>query len=112
MGNDDDDDDDDDDPVGSTELGSLPIVLRFMRGVFKSKPTKRKYACTWNVQTALSFLEFLERLEDLTLKQLSYKTVLLLALTSAARAHELFSLDLTYSLKKAGSWEFTLPTHT
>ena len=83
-----------------------------MKGVFKSKPPKPKYACTWNVQTALSFLESLKPLEDLTLKQLSYKAVLLLALTSAARAHELSSLDLTYSLKKEGSWEFTLPTHT
>ena len=100
------------DPVGSTELGRLPIVSRFMKGVFKSKPPKPKYAGTWNVQTALSFLESLEPLGDLTLKQLSYKTVLLLALTSAARAHELSSLDLTYSLKKEGSWEFTLPTHT
>lgn len=27
------------DPVGSTELGSLPIVSRFMKGVFQSKPT-------------------------------------------------------------------------
>ena len=83
-----------------------------MKGVLKSKPPKPKYACTWNVQTALSLLESLEPLEDLTLKQLSYKTVLLLALTTAARAHELSSLGATYSLKKEGSWEFTLPTHT
>ena len=47
------------DPVGSTELGSLPVVSRFMKGVFKSKPPKPKYCCTWNVQTALSYLEFL-----------------------------------------------------
>ena len=45
------------------------------------------------------------------MNQLSYKTALLLALTSAARAHELSSLDLSYSLRKEGSWEFTLPTH-
>ena len=30
---------------------------------------------------------------------------------SAARAHEPSLLDLTYSLKKEGSWEFTLSTH-
>jgi len=34
-----------------------------------------------------------------------------LALTSVARAHELSSLDMTYSLKKERSWEFTFPTH-
>ena len=99
------------DPVGSTELGSLPVVSQFMKGVFKSKPPKPKYCCTWNVQTALPYLESLEPLEDLTLKQLFYKTVLLLALTLAARAHELSSLDLTSSLRKEGLWEFSLPTH-
>ena len=99
------------DPVGFTQLGSLPIVARFMKGVFKIKPPKNRYCSTCNVKTALSFLESLEPLEELTLKQLCYKTVLLLALTSAARAHELSALDLTYSLRKEGSWEFSLPTH-
>ena len=28
------------DPVGSTQLGSLPVVARFMKGVFKMKPLK------------------------------------------------------------------------
>ena len=55
------------------------------------------------------YLESLEPLEDLTLKQLSYKTVLLLALTSAARAHGLSSLDLTSSLRKEGSWNLLSP---
>ena len=99
------------DSVGSTQLGSLPVVARFMKGVFKIKPPKPRYCSTWNVKTALSFLESLEPLKELTLKQLFYKTVLLLALTSAARAHELSAFDLTYSLGKEGSWEFSLPTH-
>ena len=99
------------DPIDSSELGSLPIVSRFMQGIFKTKPHKPKYCSTWSVHTALSSLESLEPLEDLTLKQLSYKTAPFLALISAARAHELSSLDLSYSLRKEGSWEFTLPTH-
>ena len=82
-----------------------------MKGVFKIKPLKPRYCCTWNVKTALSFLESLEPLEELTLKQLCYNTVLLLALTSAARARELSALDLTYSLRKEGSWESSLPNH-
>ena len=82
-----------------------------MKGVFKIKSPKPRYCSTWNVKTALSFLESLEPLEELTLKQLRYKTVLLLALTSAARAHELAALDLTYFLGKEGSWEFSLPAH-
>jgi len=63
------------DPVGSTQLGSLPIVAHFMKGMFKIKPPKPRYCSTLNVKTALSSLESLERLEELTLKQLCYKTV-------------------------------------
>ena len=75
------------------------------------RPPQPKYCTTWSVRTALDFVESLEPVEDLTLKQLSYKSVLLLALTSAARAHELAALDLTHTLQKANSWEFTLDTH-
>ena len=42
------------DPVGSTQLESLPIVARFMKGVFKIKPPKPRYCSIWNVKTALS----------------------------------------------------------
>ena len=75
------------------------------------KPPQPKYCTTWSVRTALSYLESLEPFEDLTLKQLSHKTVLLLALTSAARAHELAALDLDCTLRKETSWEFALDTH-
>ena len=37
------------DPVGSTQLGSLPVVARFMKGMFKMKPPKPRYCCTWNI---------------------------------------------------------------
>ena len=70
-----------------------------------------RYCSTWSVRTILSFLESLEPLEEFTLKQICYKTVLLLALTSAARAHELYALNLTYSLRKEASWEFSLLSH-
>ena len=99
------------DPIGSTQLGSLPVVSRFMKNVFKNKPPKPKYCSTWKVGTALSFLGTIEPLQKLTVRQLSYKTILLLALTSAARAHELSALDLACSLKKEGTWEFSPPTH-
>ena len=48
-------------------------MARFMKGVFKIKPPKPRYCSTWNVKTALSFLESLEPLEELTLKQFVIK---------------------------------------
>ena len=49
--------------------------------------------------------------EELSLKELSHKLILLLALTSAARVHELAALDLTYLSEKEQSWEFALDVH-
>lgn len=46
-----------------------------------------------------------------SLRKLSLKLVLLLALTSAARAHELAALDLDHLTEKDDSWKFVLATH-
>ena len=47
----------------------------------------------------------------LSLKDLTLKTTILLALTSSARAHELAALHLDFISKKKHSWEFTIPQH-
>ena len=49
--------------------------------------------------------------KDLGLKDLSLKLVLLLALTSAARAHEIAALDMQFLTEKGDSWEFSLAIH-
>ena len=49
--------------------------------------------------------------EELSLKELSHKLILVLALTSTARAHELAALDLNYLVEKTDSWEFALDIH-
>ena len=99
------------DPVGSVTLGQLPVVSRFMKGVFKAKPPKPKYCCTWSVSHVLNFYRNQGPLEKISLKMLTFKVTILLALASAARAHELAALDLDYSLAKEESWEFTIPEH-
>ena len=96
------------DPVGSVTLGQLPVVSRFMKGVFKAKPPKPKYCCTWSVSHVLNFYRNQGPLEKISLKMLTFKVTILLALASAARAHELAALDLDYSLAKEESWEFTI----
>jgi hypothetical protein len=50
----------------------------------------------------------MEPLEELSLKDLTLKSVCLLALISAARAHELVALDCHYLSKKADSLEFII----
>jgi len=99
-------------PVGQTRLGDLPVVSRFMKGIFRMKPPTPRLSSTWTVRGLLEFLATLDPPSDLTLKMLSLKLAALLALTSSARAHELIKLDLDFALIKSDSWEFTLAEHT
>lgn len=99
-------------PVGQTKLGDLPVVSRFMKGVFRLKPPTPRLSSTWDIKCLLEFLATLDPPSGLTLQRLSLKLAALLALTSSARAHELVKLDLDFVSIKNDSWEFTLAEHT
>ena len=84
------------DPVGQTTLGNLLIVSRFMKGIFRSTTPKPRLCSVWKVADALNWVSTLEPIERLSLREITQKLVLLLALTSAARAHELAKLSLDF----------------
>ena len=86
-------------PAGQTKFGHLPVVSRFMKGIFRMKPPTPRLSSTWDIKRLLEFLATLDPPADLTVKMLSFKLAALLALTSSARAHELIKSD---------SWEFSL----
>ena len=83
------------DPVVGQQLGSLPVVSRFMKGIFQLKPTTPRSCSTWSVGPVLRHLSALEPIEKLPFKTLSLKLTILLALTSAARSHDLQHLTVT-----------------
>ena len=56
------------DPIGSVTLDELPIVSRFMKGVFRAKPPRPKYCSSWNVDMVLNFLKDQERLETISVR--------------------------------------------
>ena len=53
------------DPIDSVPLGELPIVSKFMKGVFRAKPPKPKYCSSWNVAKVLDFLRNQEPLDKI-----------------------------------------------
>ena len=94
------------------------MVTRFIKGVFRMNPSRPKLCTTWEVQAALAYIEGQKSVEELSLKELFFKLVLLLALTSAARAHELsareFSLaaHVKQSRPNHASRKIYLPTYS
>ena len=86
-------------------------LSRLMKDIFELRPPTPKVCSTWSVKTLLQYLNSLESNAKLSLKDLTLKTTILLALTSLARAHELAALHLDFISKKEHSWEFTIPQH-
>lgn len=66
-------------------------IKRFMKGVFRLRPTAPKYNLTWDPNIVLNYLAQKWPNEDLNLETLSKKTITLLALVSAHRV-QTFSL--------------------
>ena len=77
-------------------MGKHPTVCRLMQGIFNSRPPKPKYRSVWNVDTVVVHIQSMEPSDKLSLKDLSWKLVTLMALTNADRASDLHALDLRY----------------
>lgn len=75
-------------------VGAHPLIVRFMKGVFNLKPTKSRYCETWDVSTVLLYLQKLSPVSKLSLKLLSLKLAMLIALTLASRTQSIHLLDI------------------
>ena len=74
------------DRVDGVEVGKHPMVTRLLKGAFHDRPPLPRYIATWNVQSMLDYLEGLGTNTSLSLKQLSHKLCMLLALTRPSRS--------------------------
>ena len=57
-------------------LGSHPTVTRFLKRVFGLKPTALGYTRPWDVSKVLCYLGTIYNLEDLSLWNVTFKTVM------------------------------------
>ncbi|GFN74311.1 tyrosine recombinase [Plakobranchus ocellatus] len=77
------------------DLGSCPLVCRFMRGVFNLRPSRPRYTFIWDVSIVLNYLRTLSPAAKLNLPMLSAKLVTLCALVTGHRCQSLHVLDIT-----------------
>ena len=78
-----------------SSLGEHPLIRRFMRGIFNLRPSLPKYTHIWDVHQVFSHLKTYEKVDKISLKYLTLKTVTLLALLTAQRCQTLHKLDLS-----------------
>ena len=100
------------DRVEGFPLGQHPLVSRLMKGIYNARLPKPKYTSTWDVNQVLVHLKQLGPNDSLSLKQLSAKLAMLMALVEASRSSKLAALDLRFRVFRPEGVSFTLPTLT
>ena len=76
-------------------IGDHKLVCRFLKGIFNLRPSRPKYSKVWNVKTVLIYLEGLTPSRDLDLKTLTFKTLMLIMLTSGQRAQTIHAINIS-----------------
>lgn len=97
--------------VDGCRAGNHPLVNRLLKGVFNLRPSAPRFAETWDIQPVLQHLRTMDPLPTLSLKDLTFKLVMLMALTQAARMQTLHLLLLSGILIKKDSISVMLRGH-
>ena len=78
-----------------------------MKGIYNAKPPSPKYHNTWDVNIILNFISnMMANNSDLSLKELSLKLAMLIALTSGQRAQSIHEMDLELCQKHTEKFTF------
>lgn len=76
-------------------VGEHPLVRRFMKGIYESRPTFRKYTKIWDVKTVLNYVATIQPVDTVSLQLLTHKLTFLLALLSGQRCQSLHVIKLS-----------------
>ena len=76
-------------------FGEHKLVRKFIKGVFELRPALPRYSTTWDVDVVFEYLETLKPHDKLTLKEITLKLVMLLALLSGQRCQTITKLSLS-----------------
>jgi len=90
------------DRVDGVEVGQYPMVAMLLKEAFHARPPLPCYSATQNVQTVLHHIESLGSTTTLSLKLLTQKLVMLMALTRPSQYADLSSLSISRWQYKPG----------
>ena len=82
--------------VDGHSIGQHPLVTRMLKGVYNERPPLPRYSSFWDVGTVLRHLQGWGENDKVSLRQLTLKLVMLMALTRPSRTMDLSKLDIGY----------------
>ena len=75
-------------------LADDPSIQRLFRSFYRKRPIRARYIVYWPVSKVLKFLKNWHPISSLSLKQLTLKTIALIALSSSDRGQTLHLMDI------------------
>ena len=84
----------------------MPLVCRFLKGVFNLRPALLRYCTTWDVSVILNYIKSLKALNQSDLKILSYCLAILLCIATGQKDQTLFYMNKDLMMFEAGKVTF------
>jgi hypothetical protein len=75
-------------------FGQLPVVKRFMKGVYELKPSFPQYKSIWDVSKVLNYLRTKPHVSEISLKELTLRLNFLLCILSGQRCQTIHLLRI------------------
>ena len=94
--------------IDGIPVGQHPLVIRFLKEVFESRPAMLRYTAVWDVKQVLDYLKTLSPVNEISLKSLLLKLTMLLALVTAQRGQSLLFLNVDSMIDSGSSIVFRL----
>ena len=79
-------------PTNNLTFGKQDIVVRFMRGIFRLRPSLPKYTVTYDPQIVM---DYLSTITNMDLKALTFKLTTLLCFLTGQRNQTINSIDMS-----------------
>ncbi|XP_074102142.1 uncharacterized protein LOC141529496 [Cotesia typhae] len=95
--------------ISSEDVTNNSLISRFIKGSSKIRPGGPKYESTWNVDPVLAKLETWTPIEELSLKKLTEKLVVLLALGTAHHCQTLALIKISNITASESEIEIRIP---
>ena len=93
--------------LDNTIFGSHPLVSRLLKGVFELRPASPKYQSIWDISVVLNLLGSWP-IQNISLKHLSLKLTMLLALNTSQRVQTLQVLNISNTTMRVNECVFVI----
>ena len=94
--------------VDGKPIGQHPLIIPLLKGIANERPPQPRYSTTWDVSKVTTYFSSPGYNSTLSLKLLSKKLAMLLALVSPERSSVLAHFDISHLKKQPDGFTFTL----